>query len=178
MHKLKPYDMIKQTDKLEFDGEMDMRRKDREITEFKKIVDILNTCECCRLGFVDDGEAYIVPMNFGYELINDNIILYFHCAKEGRKIDLIPKQNAVSFEMDTKHSLLQGEKGCDYSFLYQCLMGKGNIAILDNESDKVYGLNKIMQHYTKTVSWQFDAKILDMLYILKLTVTEWSGKEH
>jgi hypothetical protein len=57
-------------------------------------------------------------------------------------------------------------------------MGKGNIAILDNESDKVYGLNKILQHYTKTVSWQFDAKILDMLYILKLTVTEWSGKEH
>jgi hypothetical protein len=39
-------------------------------------------------------------------------------------------------------------------------------------------VNKILQHYTKTVSWQFDAKILDMLYILKLTVTEWSGKEH
>ena len=155
-----------------------MRRKDSEITELEKVIAVLDACECCRLGLVDDSEAYIVPMNFGYEIIHNNLLLYFHCAKEGRKIDLIPKQKTVSFEMDTKHALVQGEKGCDFSFLYQCLMGKGTIAILDSESDKVYGLNKIMQHYTKRDAWDFESTLLDRIYVLKLTVAEWSCKEH
>ena len=60
-----------------------MRRKDREITELEKVIAVLGACECCRLGLVDDSEAYIVPMNFGYEIIHNNLLLYFHCAKEG-----------------------------------------------------------------------------------------------
>ena len=30
-----------------------MRRKDREVTDFSKITEIISSCDCCRLGFVD-----------------------------------------------------------------------------------------------------------------------------
>ena len=90
-----------------------MRRKDREITDFSKIIDIMKSCDCCRLGFVDNNEAYIVPMNFGYDIAGEQIVLYFHCAKEGRKIDLIPIQSVVTFEMDTKHKLVEGKLACE-----------------------------------------------------------------
>ena len=40
-----------------------MRRKDREVTDFSKMIDILKSCDCCRLGLVDGNEAYIVSMN-------------------------------------------------------------------------------------------------------------------
>ena len=83
-----------------------MRRKDREVIDFEEVTAVINACECCRLGFVDGNEAYIVPLNFGFEIKNEKFILYFHCAKEGRKIDLIPKQETVSFEMDTNTSLV------------------------------------------------------------------------
>ena len=44
-----------------------MRRRDREITDREKMLEIVAECDCCRLGLVDNGEAYIVPMNFGFE---------------------------------------------------------------------------------------------------------------
>lgn len=155
-----------------------MRRKDREIIEFEKVISIIDACECCRLGLVDDNEAYIVPMNFGYEVINDTITLYFHCARKGRKIDILSKQRKGSFEMDTKHYLMEGQIGCDFSYLYQCVIGKGKIELLDSEEEKLYGLQQIMKHYTKKDNWNYESKMVDMIYVLKFLVEEWSCKEH
>ena len=86
-----------------------MRRKDREITDFKQIMEIIDRCDCCRVGFCDDGQVYIVPLNFGYAEENGKLTFYFHGAKEGRKIDLIGKAPKVGFEMDTDHKLNEGE---------------------------------------------------------------------
>ena len=68
-----------------------MRRKDREVTDAFKIEEIIAGCHCCRLGFNDDGEIYILPLNFGWEKQGGGYVLYFHGAREGRKIDLIGK---------------------------------------------------------------------------------------
>ena len=57
-----------------------MRRKDREVTDSMKIENIISRCTCCRIGFHDDGEVYIVPLNFGYETKGDAYIFYFHNA--------------------------------------------------------------------------------------------------
>ena len=59
-----------------------MRRKDREVTDPKRIADVISRCSCFRIGFYDDGEVCIVPLNFGYEIKDDTYILYFHGAKE------------------------------------------------------------------------------------------------
>ena len=53
-----------------------MRRKDREVKELSEITRIIDSSDCCRLGLVDKGKAYIVPMNFGYEVIGGEIVLY------------------------------------------------------------------------------------------------------
>ena len=44
----------------------EMRRKDREVTDEARIDEIISRCTCCRIGFNDSGEVYIVPLNFGY----------------------------------------------------------------------------------------------------------------
>lgn len=155
-----------------------MRRKDREIKDFAKMMEILETCDCCRLGLTDDDGAYIVPMNFGYEESDDNLVLYFHCAKEGRKIGLIKKQGKASFEMDSKHELASGERACDFSYMYQCVMGKGRIEILNDNDAKIHGLQKIMRHYSEREDWEFRREMTEAVTVLKLTVTEWSCKVH
>lgn len=156
-----------------------MRRKDREVLDFSKMINILISCDCCRLGFVDHHEAYIVPMNFGYDVTDDGqLVLYFHCATEGRKINLLPGQSIVSFEMDTNHKLTQGKCACDYSYRYQCIMGTGTLSIVSNENEKIYGLQKIMAHYTNNTQWDFSEKIAAMTKVLKLSVKTWSCKEH
>ena len=155
-----------------------MRRKDREIGEFSKMIEILKACDCCRLGLVDGDEAYIVPMNFGYDIIDEQLVLYFHCAKEGRKMDLLPEQRVVAFEMDTKHKLIAGEIGCDFSFMYQCIMGTGVLYAVTDEDEKIRGLQRIMNHYAETKNWEFKSEYVDKVQVLKLNVEAWSCKEH
>ncbi len=58
-----------------------MRRKDKEITDPKIISEILDLSEICRLGMVDDGRAYIVPVNYAHK---DGAI-YIHSAMHGKK---------------------------------------------------------------------------------------------
>ena len=49
-------------------------------------------------------------MNFGY-VGGIEKRLYFHCANEGRKLDMIGKNNYVCFEMDSDHRLIEGKSG-------------------------------------------------------------------
>ena len=49
----------------------EMRRKDREVTDEARIDEIISRCNCCRIGFNDSGEVYIVPLNFGYTYEED-----------------------------------------------------------------------------------------------------------
>lgn len=157
-----------------------MRRKDREITDIKKMTEIMENCDCCRIGLIDHerDEAYIVPLNFGYDISEEQITLYFHGASAGRKIDLIPEQAKVSFEMDAKHSLCEGETGCKFSYFYQSIMGTGRLEVLENTQEKKIGLMKVMEHYTHETHWTFDDAVLARTAVLKLTVDQWSCKEH
>ncbi len=155
-----------------------MRRKDREVTDFTKMMAILKSCDCCRLGFIDGDETYIVPLNFGYEEQDGKLSLYFHSAGEGRKVSLIPKQKTVSFEMDTHGKLMTADMACGFSWLYQCVMGKGNLEILTDHDAKIQGLQKVMEHYSDSGSWEFHPAMIEKINVLKLTVSEWSCKEH
>lgn len=155
-----------------------MRRKDREVTDYMKMLEILAGCDCCRIGLVDEGKAYIVPLNFGYENKDGKLTLYFHSANEGKKLDLIHTQSTISFEMDKKHALIEGPIACDYSYNFECIMGQGHIQILDDFEEKVYGLEKIMAHYTKGQTWTFKEAHVNAVTVFKLEVTTWSCKVH
>lgn len=155
-----------------------MRRKDREVTDYGKMLEIVDGCGCCRLGLIDDEGAYIVPLNFGYEDKDGELILYFHSAGEGKKIALVKKQGRVSFEMDTGHELVERKTACAYTYLYQSVMGKGNLEFLEGYEEKRYGLSRMTAHYTDKRDLAFPEKTVNEMAVFKLTVTEWSCKEH
>lgn len=76
-----------------------MRRKDREVTDFDKIMEVVESCDCFRLGLVDeDNLPYIVPLNFGYEADDGRLYLFFHGAKTGHKAELLKHTSKVSLK--------------------------------------------------------------------------------
>ena len=155
-----------------------MRRSDREITDFAQMLTILSQCDCCRVGLLDENGAYIVPLNFGYEVLDGKLILYFHGAKNGKKINLIKAQQKAAFEMDRKHQLVEGETACSYSFLYQSIMGNGIIQILEDFNEKLHALKAIMSHYSAKREWEFKKEQADKIAVIKMEVTNWSCKAH
>lgn len=155
-----------------------MRRHDREITDPERMLAIVKACDCCRLGFVEDAGAYIVPMNFGYEVQNGTLMLYFHSAREGKKQALMQTQKTVSFEMDTGHGLIEGNAACAYSFLYQSVMGHGVLQALDSLEEKRRALEMILAHYAPDREYTFPEAAVRNVSVFRLDVTDWSCKAH
>lgn len=158
-----------------------MRRKDREVTDADRIADILSRCNCCRIGFNNDGEVYIVPLNFGYALEDNKYTLYFHGAKEGRKIDLINKNPKVGFEMDADaevYALKKDALACEHTARFQSIIGNGVMSIVTSAEEKKLGLSLIMEHNTGKREWDYNDKMLSAVAVLKLEVTNLSCKEH
>ena len=104
----------------------EMRRKDREVTDEARIDEIISRCTCCRIGFNDSGEVYIVPLNFGYVKQDGRRTFYFHSAKDGRKIDLVKEGYEVGFEMDCGYELHPGESPCDCYAEFSSIIGALN----------------------------------------------------
>lgn len=151
-----------------------MRRKDREITDINDIISIIKKCDCCRIAFFDDKFPYIVPMNFGMNYVNNKITLYFHCANEGKKLDLIERNPNVSFEMDCSHKLLVGEVACDYSMEYESVIGSG-VATIANEN-KIEALTHLMKNYSDEKRFHFDENVLKAVTVFKIDVSEITSK--
>jgi nitroimidazol reductase NimA-like FMN-containing flavoprotein (pyridoxamine 5'-phosphate oxidase superfamily) len=153
-----------------------MRRLDRLVKENADIELIINRSDVCRIAFADNNFPYIVTMNFGY-LGGDTPCLYFHCAPEGRKIDLIGKNNFVCFEMDTDHILYKGEKECDWGMKYSSVVGYGKISIIHGDVEKKRGLDSIMSHYSENIDFTYDEKIMSKTTVLRLDIEEMKGKK-
>ena len=153
-----------------------MRRKDREIKDKKDIFDVLGKCDVVRLGFNGAYHPYIVPMNFGFETNGEKLTLWFHCAPEGRKLDLIRRDAHVGFEADCSHNLIADEKACGYTMEYESVIGCGDIHICDDNTEKRRGLTAIMQQYAPGREFNFADSELTSVCILRLDVAQVTGK--
>ena len=129
----------------------------------------MRRCDVCRLALNDEGYPYIIPLNFGLKVNDDNITLIFHSALEGTKLDLIRKDNRVSFEMDCKHELQYFEDKGYCTMAYESVIGKGRVHILD-EDEKAEALQVIMDQYhpEKKAYFNLEAISRTAVYILKV----------
>lgn len=148
-----------------------MRRKDRLIEDPAIIGDILAQARVCRLGLVDGDRPYVVPLNFG---IRDRTV-YFHSAKQGRKLELIKANPRVCFEVDQEGELLVGERACKFGYSYRSLIGFGIAEIIEDREEKLQGLNIILDHYAEGPH-VFKDKDVDTVAVIKVTLDEISAK--
>ena len=132
-----------------------MRRKDREITDKSSIEDFISKHEIIRIGLIDNGEVYIVPVNYGYTCSNGAYTFYFHGAKAGRKYELAKSNPSVGFEIDGNYELVEGKRPCDYSAKYQSIIGNGKLKILEDLEEKKKGLNAIMKQNTGKTDFEY-----------------------
>jgi nitroimidazol reductase NimA-like FMN-containing flavoprotein (pyridoxamine 5'-phosphate oxidase superfamily) len=153
-----------------------MRRKDREIKDHAEIIKVIEKCDVCRIGLSDGNIPYIVPLNFGYEYIDNSLTLYFHGAKEGRKLDIIEKNPVACFEMDCSHKLIEADMPEKYTMEYESVMGNGRICLCTEEAEKTHALTRLMKTYAKEKEFDFPDHVVESVCILKLEVANFTGK--
>lgn len=151
-----------------------MRRKDREIIDYDEIIRIIKKCDSCVIALNDDGFPYVVPMNFGMSIENNELYLYFHCAAEGKKLDLIRKDNRVTFEMDCEHNFILYEERMSCTMGYASVIGHGTIEFVADE-DKLKSLSILMRQY-HAEDFKFNTDMVNVTTVLKLKVLDVTAK--
>lgn len=147
-----------------------MRRKDREITDKSTIEDFISKQQIIRIGLIDNGEVFIVPVNYGYTYSNGAYTFYFHGAKAGRKYELAKLNPSVGFEIDGEYKLMISETACDCSTQYKSVIGNGILSIVNNEEECVKGLNYLMLQLTGKKNYEFSNAMLNSVAVFKLEV--------
>ncbi|MDR1053863.1 MAG: pyridoxamine 5'-phosphate oxidase family protein [Planctomycetaceae bacterium] len=156
-----------------------MRRKDREILDVDAMLKIIADNKVCRLGLSECDQPYIIPLNYGYSFENNVLTLFFHSANEGKKLEIIKKNNRACFEIDCDGQLIVGKEPCQFGFSFKSVIGTGKIILLNTINEKINALNKLIQHQTgKIENHTFNKNTIKQLTIYKLTVEQFTGKEH
>lgn len=151
-----------------------MRRKDREITEFDGMCTIIDKCDVCRLVINDGDYPYLIPLNFGLDIQDKQLYLYFHCDTEGMKIDLISQNPKVIFEMDCEHQMILYKERMSCSMVYESAIGHDEIEFV-KDKDKFEALQIIMHHYHSKY-FEFNINMMKVTKVFRLKVLEMIGK--
>ena len=122
-----------------------MRRKDREVESIDEVFDILSRCDTVRIGMRGEEHPYVVPVSFGAEMAGGKPVVYFHCARQGMKLDLLRKDARVCVEGDifldietTKHGI---------TVRYESVIGFGTCEIVADRDEVIHGLKLLNSHY-------------------------------
>ncbi|MCF8038568.1 MAG: pyridoxamine 5'-phosphate oxidase family protein [Desulfohalobiaceae bacterium] len=146
---------------------------EKKITETREMQAVLEQGQVCRLVLIDGNRPYIVPMNYGYA---DNC-LYFHSAKEGKKVELLKKEARICFEVDCRHRLVKGDTACGWTMHYKSVIGYGRVEFLETRLDQKKGLQAIMAQYAPGEGWDFPDRKLDQTLVFRVIIEEMTGKQ-
>ena len=152
-----------------------MRRKDREVKDFARVLEIIENCNTIRLAFNDGEYPYIIPLSFGYETEGEQLYFYVHGALKGRKAELMEQVGKCSFEMDRELGLELMPEVRDVTMRYESIIGKADIEIIPPDERRA-ALDIMMQknEATRDFVWNYDAAPRTL--VARLKVTEWTCK--
>lgn len=153
-----------------------MRRKDREVTDRQGMEEIIRMCKTCHVAMVDDGKPYMVPLSFGYRFTEEGLLeLYFHSAKEGKKLDILRKNNQVCFEMANEGEPLTIDTPCNAGYYFASLIGFGEVFFLEDPAEKCEALSLMFAHQSgeKVV---FNERQAAAVCVYKIVSEEFTGK--
>lgn len=110
-----------------------MRRKDREVARREELVDILRRCDTLRIGMRGGEYPYVVPVSFGMDVEDGKPVVFFHCARQGMKLELLREHPAVCVEGDIFHRVEPTAAGI--TARYESVIGYGTCRLLDGRED-------------------------------------------
>lgn len=150
-----------------------MRKSDREIRDYNEILRLLDECQTIRLALHDEPYPYVVPLSYGWEDRDGKLFVYFHCAKEGKKLDLIAKNANVCFEADC----LAGYKSTNHGVTadYRSLIAFGKAERVYGE-ELVRGLELLLKHCRVEGYSARECAAMDITAVVRITVDGITGK--
>jgi nitroimidazol reductase NimA-like FMN-containing flavoprotein (pyridoxamine 5'-phosphate oxidase superfamily) len=148
-----------------------VRRKEKEITDRNEIEAVIHEARVCRMGMCDGPSPYIVPLCFGYAAET----FYFHCAAQGRKLEILERNPEVCLELEGGVALKPGVKACDWGMTYRSVIAFGRAERVDAPEAKRRALDLIMARYAPG-TFDYPEAALTQTVVLQVRPRNMTGK--
>lgn len=152
-----------------------MRREEKQIDSRDEMIGILRTTKYVTIALCLENEPYLVTLSHGYDSSRDCI--YFHCAKEGKKIDILRENRTVWGQALEDHGYVVG--ACDH--LYATVHFRGSVSLVENRDEKEHALRVMIEALepdpTKVMSEQITPNSLARVGIGRIDIDYMSGKK-
>ena len=107
-----------------------IRRKEKAIENKEEMIAILEGSKYITIAMCQDDVPYLVTLSHGYD--REKSCIYFHCAREGKKVDILTTNSAVWGQAIKDHGYAEG--ACDH--LYATTQFKGSVSFIDDVKEK------------------------------------------
>lgn len=147
-----------------------MRRKDRERDRGFALA-VIDECEYGTVA-IQGEEPYCLPLS----LVRVGEELYFHCAMEGKKLELLRKNNAVWVSFVGGNTAAKD----DFTTYFRSAMVKGTASEVTDDEEKIAALRALCEKLTPMHMPDFDrevARSFSVTGIWKIHMDEITGKE-
>ena len=152
-----------------------MTRRERQVTDPVQIRRILDTARVLHLGLAVDNEPYVVPLNYGYIMEDDKLVIYLHSAQRGKKLDMLRANPNVFFEMDCDRMPFESKLPCQYGMVYSSIMGRGVATIVEDVEEKKRAMTILMKTQTGK-DFEFNDRLVSMVAVVRVDVSEYTAK--
>ena len=152
-----------------------MRRKEKEIQSRNEMITILKTTKYITIAMCEKNTPYLVTVTHGYDV--DKNALYFHCAKEGKKVDILKRNNVVWEQALIDNGYVEGK--CDH--LYATTQFMGTVHFIDDLAEKKHALETMIQQQEQApehvIKKQITEESVKNVHIGKINISFLSGKK-
>lgn len=152
-----------------------IRRKEKAITEINEMKEILLKAQYITIAMCKDNQPYLVTLSHGYDPEED--VIFFHCAREGKKIDYLSLNNIVWGQALIDKGYAQG--ACDYLYATTQFMGK--VTFLQDPEKKKKALtnmiHKLDDNPQAIIEKQLTKKSVARVTIGRIDIEYMSGKK-
>jgi nitroimidazol reductase NimA-like FMN-containing flavoprotein (pyridoxamine 5'-phosphate oxidase superfamily) len=111
-------------------------------------------------------------LNFGY----DGECLYFHSAREGRKMEVLRTNPNVCFEVDVDHELVPTDSACDWTARFRSVIGFGKARPVEDLEEKRRALDLLLGHYSDG-DYEYTREALANVAVIRIAIEEITGKQ-
>jgi uncharacterized protein len=152
-----------------------VREADRAVYDREAAYRILDEGFLCHVGFVIDGQPWVIPTSYGRD--GDN--LYIHGSAASRMLRQMKDGVAVCVTVTLLDGLVLARSIFNHSMNYRSLVILGKATLVDDPAEKIEALRRLSEHIIPgrwADSRQPNERELKATSVLRLPIEEFSAK--
>jgi uncharacterized protein len=152
-----------------------VRESQRAVYDRDTVNQILDEALLCHVGFVAEGQPFVIPMSYG----RDGDVLYIHGSPASRMLRHLEPGVPVCITVTLVDGLVLARSVFNHSMNYRSVIILGTTTLVDDPAEKLAALRALSEHilpHRWDDSRQPNEKELKATSVLRLPINEFSAK--